>query len=295
VAAPRLVKPRAIAPGATIGIAAPGGPVDPALLAGGRAVWEAAGFRVVHRDDIAARRGYLAGDDDRRAAELAELVADPAIDAIVCARGGYGAPRILDRLDAAAFRAARKPLVGYSDATALLLWRGAPPSRFPRADARARQDVDPKRCARWRRSRVLAAAHWSGTARVGGAAPALSANRARGGEPRHAVGGRHARRDPPLRRRERAAVPDRPPAPAAARRGQARAARRDRRRRAHRLHRRALPAAVGRGRGGGDRGCARDPARHRPSVWTYKNNHAWPVGGARRSTAPVRWNCSKRG
>jgi muramoyltetrapeptide carboxypeptidase len=120
--APRLVKPRAIAAGATIGIAAPGGPVDPALLAGGRAVWEAAGFRVVHRDDIAARRGYLAGDDDRRAAELAELVAEPAIDAIVCARGGYGAPRILDRLDAAAFRAARKPLVGYSDATALLLW-----------------------------------------------------------------------------------------------------------------------------------------------------------------------------
>ena len=120
---PRLVKPRAIAPGATIGIAAPGGPVDPLLLAGGKKVWEAAGFRVAHREDVVARRGYLAGDDDRRAAELAELVADPAIDAIVCARGGYGVPRILDRLDARKFRAARKPLVGYSDATALLLWQ----------------------------------------------------------------------------------------------------------------------------------------------------------------------------
>ena len=120
---PRLVKPRAIAPGATIGIAAPGGPVDPLLLAGGKKVWEAAGFRVAHRDDVVARHHYLAGDDDRRASELAELVADPAIDAIVCARGGYGLPRILDRLDAKKFRAARKPLVGYSDVTALLLWQ----------------------------------------------------------------------------------------------------------------------------------------------------------------------------
>ena len=75
------------------------------------------------RDDLFARHGYLAGDDARRASELAELVADPRVDAIVCARGGYGCDRILHRLDAAAFRAARKPLVGYSDVTALLLWQ----------------------------------------------------------------------------------------------------------------------------------------------------------------------------
>ena len=118
----RLIKPRAISPGATVGIAAPGGPIDAERLAAGRAVWERAGFRVVHRADVTAKRGYLAGDDERRASELAELVADPGVDAIVCARGGYGSPRILDRLDAAAFRAARKPLVGYSDITALLLW-----------------------------------------------------------------------------------------------------------------------------------------------------------------------------
>jgi muramoyltetrapeptide carboxypeptidase len=119
----RLIKPRAIAPGATLGIAAPGGPIDAERLAAGRAVWEQAGFRVAHRADITAKRGYLAGDDERRVGELAELVADPGVDAIVCARGGYGSPRILDRLDAAAFRAARKPLVGYSDITALLLWQ----------------------------------------------------------------------------------------------------------------------------------------------------------------------------
>jgi len=174
VSAPRLVKPRAIAPGATIGIAAPGGPVDPLLLAGGKKVWEAAGFRVAHRDDVLARHGYLAGDDDRRVAELAELVADPAVDAIVCARGGYGVPRILDRLDAKKFRAARKPLVGYSDATALLLWQrrcaglvgfhGPMLERGSDADAGAlRALVDALTGAP-----AAASARWSGKGRVAG-------------------------------------------------------------------------------------------------------------------------------
>ena len=120
---PRRIKPRAIAAGATLGIAAPGGPLDPDTLRAGCEVWRAAGFRVVHRDDIVARSGYLAGDDARRVAELSELVARTDVDAIVCARGGYGCDRILDALDPEAFRAARKPLVGYSDITALLLWQ----------------------------------------------------------------------------------------------------------------------------------------------------------------------------
>jgi muramoyltetrapeptide carboxypeptidase len=120
---PRLIKPRAIDPGATFGIAAPGGPVDPDKLEAGCEVLRRAGFRVVRRDDVTARHGYLAGDDTRRAEELMELVADPDVDAIVCARGGYGCDRILDALDPLAFRAARKPLVGFSDITALLLWQ----------------------------------------------------------------------------------------------------------------------------------------------------------------------------
>jgi muramoyltetrapeptide carboxypeptidase len=120
---PALLKPRALRRGATLGIAAPGGPVDPEKLAGGIALLESRGFRTRRRHDLLARRGYLAGDDDRRAAELAELAADPAVAAILCARGGYGCDRILHRLDAKAFRTARKPLVGYSDVTALLLWQ----------------------------------------------------------------------------------------------------------------------------------------------------------------------------
>jgi muramoyltetrapeptide carboxypeptidase len=98
-------------------------PVDPANLAEGVALWREAGFRVVHRDDVCAREGYLAGSDDRRLRELKGLIADRRVDAIVCARGGYGVDRILRRLDPAPFRAARKPLVGYSDVTALLSWQ----------------------------------------------------------------------------------------------------------------------------------------------------------------------------
>jgi muramoyltetrapeptide carboxypeptidase len=120
---PRLLKARGIRPGATLGIAAPAGPVDPETLRAGEDVWRRAGFEVRRRDDLLARDGYLAGDDERRANELMELWRDPSIDAIVCARGGYGTPRILARLDPGLVREARKPLVGYSDITALLLWQ----------------------------------------------------------------------------------------------------------------------------------------------------------------------------
>jgi muramoyltetrapeptide carboxypeptidase len=120
---PRLTKPRALRAGATIAIAAPGGPVDRDRLEAGAALLRDAGFRATWRDDLLARRGYLAGHDGRRVEELMGFVCDPRVDAILCARGGYGCDRILSRLDAVAVRAAAKPLVGYSDVTALLAWQ----------------------------------------------------------------------------------------------------------------------------------------------------------------------------
>lgn len=121
--APRLLAPRAIARGARIGIAAPAARVDPAVLEAGEQLVRELGFEPVRAGDPTAACGYFAGDDARRARELADLVADPKIDAILCARGGYGCHRYVDRLDAARVRAARKPLVGYSDVTTLLLWQ----------------------------------------------------------------------------------------------------------------------------------------------------------------------------
>ena len=118
-----LRKPRALRAGATVGIAAPGGPVSAESLEAGEALLRAAGFQVARRDDLLSRTGYLAGDDARRAGELMELVTDARVDAIVCARGGYGCDRVIPLLDAEKVRAAAKPLVGYSDITALLLWQ----------------------------------------------------------------------------------------------------------------------------------------------------------------------------
>ena len=118
-----LVRPRAVAPGGSIGLAAPAGPIDPERLARGEAELRERGFEVVYGDDIVARQGYLAGDDERRARELMDLVKDPRVDAILCVRGGYGCQRIVERLDASVVRRAAKPLVGYSDVTTLLCWQ----------------------------------------------------------------------------------------------------------------------------------------------------------------------------
>ncbi len=120
---PSLRRPRAIRPGSRIALAAPAGPVDPEALESGRVALERLGFEVVVGDGILERDGYLAGSDERRATELMGFIRDPDVDAIVCARGGYGCQRIVAALDAQAFRDAAKPLVGYSDITTLLLWQ----------------------------------------------------------------------------------------------------------------------------------------------------------------------------
>ncbi|MBW2423568.1 MAG: LD-carboxypeptidase [Deltaproteobacteria bacterium] len=120
---PSLRRPKAIRPGARIAIVAPAGPVDPEALDAGRRALERLGFDPVCRDDILERDGYLAGSDARRADELMQHVRDPDVDAILCARGGYGCHRIVEALDPETFRAAAKPLIGYSDVTTLLLWQ----------------------------------------------------------------------------------------------------------------------------------------------------------------------------
>jgi muramoyltetrapeptide carboxypeptidase len=62
---------------------------------------------------------YLAGADDHRAAQFNAMMADDTVQAVMCARGGYGAMRILDRLDYDAIGHNPKPLIGFSDITAL--------------------------------------------------------------------------------------------------------------------------------------------------------------------------------
>jgi muramoyltetrapeptide carboxypeptidase len=118
--------PPRVAPGQTIGVCAPAGPVDPERLRHGLDRL-AQVFRLRVAPSLTAPReadvpAYLSASDATRARELAELIADPDVRAIVFARGGYGVMRILPALDPAPLVADPKPLVGFSDVTALLAW-----------------------------------------------------------------------------------------------------------------------------------------------------------------------------
>jgi muramoyltetrapeptide carboxypeptidase len=77
------------------------------------------GWEPVVGEHALARHGYFAGRDDQRATDLNRALRDDTIDAIWCLRGGYGAMRILESIDYAAAARRPKPVVGYSDITAL--------------------------------------------------------------------------------------------------------------------------------------------------------------------------------
>ncbi|MFC1850682.1 LD-carboxypeptidase [candidate division CSSED10-310 bacterium] len=116
-----LVKPRKLYYGDTIGVIAPGGPPDTDRLKSGIELLEELGFSVVAGASLAQRRGYLAGEDRDRAAELMAMFEDPGIDAIFCARGGTGSGRLLPYLDFEKLSPHPKIFVGYSDVTCLQL------------------------------------------------------------------------------------------------------------------------------------------------------------------------------
>ena len=115
-----ILKPPALKPGDTIGIAAPAShSAFPSALLNGRKSLEALGFRTVTAPHLSDRHGFLAGRDADRLADLEGMFADPDIQGIVCLRGGYGSVRMLPRMDFDAVRAHPKVFVGYSDITAL--------------------------------------------------------------------------------------------------------------------------------------------------------------------------------
>ncbi|MBT3181495.1 MAG: LD-carboxypeptidase [Deltaproteobacteria bacterium] len=112
--------PRALKAGDTIGIAAPSSPFDRKRFTKGVHILEKMGFDISYRHDIFDQNRYLAGTDERRAQEFTELFTDKNISAIMFARGGYGSQRIIPLLDADYLRKHPKPVIGFSDVTALL-------------------------------------------------------------------------------------------------------------------------------------------------------------------------------
>ncbi len=112
--------PRALKPGDTLGIAAPASPFDRNSFEAGTQVLESMGFTLAFPETLFERSGYLAGSDQQRADQLNQLFADPRVDGIICARGGYGSTRILSLLDTDLIASRPKAFVGFSDITAVL-------------------------------------------------------------------------------------------------------------------------------------------------------------------------------
>jgi muramoyltetrapeptide carboxypeptidase len=115
-----LIKPRALPPNAHIAILAASGPSKLENIVEGARAIERRGHRVTLAQNIADKyNGYLAGSDDVRVEELNRFFRSSAYDAFFFARGGYGSMRILDRIDYAALQENPRPVVGFSDVTAL--------------------------------------------------------------------------------------------------------------------------------------------------------------------------------
>jgi muramoyltetrapeptide carboxypeptidase len=112
--------PSRLKSGDKIGIAAPAGPFDRETFLRGIHIFEEKGLEVFLPDGLLDATGYLAGSDDHRARLVNQLFADSSIDAIVCARGGYGSLRILPLLDYNLIVKNPKVFVGFSDISALL-------------------------------------------------------------------------------------------------------------------------------------------------------------------------------
>ncbi|WP_446210774.1 S66 peptidase family protein [Micromonospora sp. IBSANI012] len=121
------LRPPVLRPGDTVMLVSPSGPTRPERVARGVELLTGWGLRPVLAPNAYARRGYLAGDDALRAADLNTAFADPEVRGVICTRGGYGAQRVVDLLDMAAVRRDPKVVAGFSDITALqfALWRGA--------------------------------------------------------------------------------------------------------------------------------------------------------------------------
>ena len=113
--------PPALHPGDRVAVIAPASGFDRASFEAGLALIGAR-YRAEVGPGLYERQRYLAGDDARRLAELTAALSDPEVRAVFCARGGYGATRLLPRLARQAPPGPAKPLVGFSDITALHLW-----------------------------------------------------------------------------------------------------------------------------------------------------------------------------
>jgi len=117
-----LIKPPALKAGDTIGIVAAASNIKQDLLEQGCRELESLGFKTYFRPDITSSFRYFSGTRERRLGEFLEMLKSPDIDAIFCARGGYGSGQLIPDVNADLIRENAKIVNGSSDITFLLNW-----------------------------------------------------------------------------------------------------------------------------------------------------------------------------
>ncbi|WP_075350655.1 S66 peptidase family protein [Algoriphagus marinus] len=117
---PKTLLPKALIKGDLVGLISPSAATsDRMQFTFAKEALEALGFQVKLGENLQNRRGHLAGTDKERAKDLNEMFADQNVKAIICIRGGSGAARILPMIDYNLIKKNPKPIMGYSDITAL--------------------------------------------------------------------------------------------------------------------------------------------------------------------------------
>ena len=115
----KTLYPKRLEKGQTIGLIAPGFAVSQEKMTQMVFFLEQSGFKVFQTGRI-GQEGYFSNTDEQRALDVMEMFSNPNVDAILCARGGYGCTRILDLLDYKIIENNPKILLGFSDVTALI-------------------------------------------------------------------------------------------------------------------------------------------------------------------------------
>ncbi len=113
--------PNYLQPGDTIGLVCPAGFMEYSKIETCIQTLEQWGYKVKTGKTIGGDgTSYFSGSDKERTQDLQEMLDDDQVRAILCARGGYGTARIIEKLDFSAFRMQPKWIIGFSDVTVLL-------------------------------------------------------------------------------------------------------------------------------------------------------------------------------
>jgi len=113
------IRPQRLTIGDTVGVVALAGPLAMDRLPEKLALLESLGLKVRIGETVGLTGKYLAGSDEERLNDLHKMIQDPEVKAIFCLKGGYGAARIVDRIDYQALTENPKIFWGFSDVTYL--------------------------------------------------------------------------------------------------------------------------------------------------------------------------------